>query len=54
MIDKHYSIRDLFAMEACTNCRLCAEVCPAVLASDQGMPPAPASKSGMRPPGKAR
>ena len=36
MIEQHYSIRDLFAMEACTNCRLCAEVCPAVLASNDG------------------
>ena len=36
MIEKHYTIRDLLAMEACTNCRLCAEVCPAVLASNNG------------------
>ena len=36
MIEKHYSIGDLLSMEACTNCRLCAEVCPAVLASKDG------------------
>jgi len=33
---KSYSVRDLLAMEACTNCRLCAEVCPAVMASKDG------------------
>ena len=36
MIEKHYSIRDLLSLEACTHCRLCAEVCPAVLASNDG------------------
>jgi heterodisulfide reductase subunit D len=36
MIEDNYSIRDLLAMEACTNCRLCAESCPAVLASGNG------------------
>ena len=36
MIDNTYGIKDLLAMEACTHCRLCAEVCPAVLASGDG------------------
>ncbi len=36
MPDKNYSVGDLLAMEACTRCRLCAEVCPAVLASQNG------------------
>jgi heterodisulfide reductase subunit D len=36
MTDTLYSVGDLLAMEACTGCRLCAEVCPAVLASRNG------------------
>lgn len=36
MIDRHYKIKDLLAMTACTNCRMCAEVCPAVLAAKDG------------------
>jgi heterodisulfide reductase subunit D len=31
-----YSIKDLLSMTACTGCRMCAEVCPAVLASQDG------------------
>jgi len=36
MANQDYRIKDLMAMEACTNCRLCAEVCPAVSASRDG------------------
>jgi heterodisulfide reductase subunit D len=36
MKENRYSVRDLFAMEACTDCRFCADVCPAVLASKDG------------------
>jgi len=36
MIQKNYTVGDLLAMEACTGCRLCADVCPAVLASKDG------------------
>ncbi len=31
-----YSVRQLLEMGACTNCRLCADVCPAVSASGRG------------------
>jgi heterodisulfide reductase subunit D len=33
MANKDYSVRQLLEMEACTNCHLCADVCPAVSAS---------------------
>ena len=36
MGNKDYSVRRLLEMEACTNCRSCADVCPAVLASNDG------------------
>ena len=36
MANKDYSIRQLLEMEACTNCRICADVCPAVSASLDG------------------
>ncbi len=36
MSDRKYSIRDILSMDACTHCGLCAEVCPAVLASKDG------------------
>ncbi|MFO7962377.1 MAG: (Fe-S)-binding protein [Desulfobacterales bacterium] len=36
MKNSSYSKKDLLAMSACTNCRLCAEVCPAVLATKDG------------------
>lgn len=36
MADPAYSYSQLLQIEACTNCRLCAENCPAVLASGQG------------------
>ncbi len=31
-----YSFRSLLEMDACTNCRICAEVCPAVEAAGEG------------------
>jgi len=36
MTQKDYSIKELIQMEACTNCCLCADVCPAVSAADDG------------------
>jgi heterodisulfide reductase subunit D len=35
MSNQDYSIKQLFEMEACTNCQLCADVCPAVSASKE-------------------
>ena len=37
MSHRVYSIRQMMEMEACAQCRLCAEVCPAVAASRDGM-----------------
>ncbi|MBW1799287.1 MAG: (Fe-S)-binding protein [Deltaproteobacteria bacterium] len=36
MANKDYSVRQLFEMGACTQCRVCADVCPAVSASENG------------------
>jgi heterodisulfide reductase subunit D len=36
MANQDYSVKQLLQMEACTNCRICAEVCPAVTASSKG------------------
>ena len=36
MANQDYSIRQLLEMEACTNCQVCADVCPAVSASRDG------------------
>jgi heterodisulfide reductase subunit D len=36
MANQDYNVRQLLQMEACTNCQLCAEVCPAVNASGDG------------------
>jgi len=36
MAHSGYRIKDLIAPDACTNCRLCAEVCPAVSAAHDG------------------
>ena len=36
MGNKDYTVRQLLEMEACTNCRFCADVCPAVSASKEG------------------
>jgi len=39
MANKDYSVRQLLELEACTNCRYCAEVCPAVNASRRANSP---------------
>ena len=36
MANQDYSVRQLLEMEACTNCQVCADVCPAVSASQIG------------------
>ena len=36
MSNQDYSIRQLLEMEACTNCQVCADVCPAMSASQDG------------------
>jgi len=36
MANKDYSVRQLIEMEACTNCQICADICPAVSASLDG------------------
>jgi heterodisulfide reductase subunit D len=36
MANQDYSVRQLIELEACTNCQMCADVCPAVSASQQG------------------
>jgi heterodisulfide reductase subunit D len=36
MANKDYSVRQLFEMQACTNCQACADICPAVTASHEG------------------
>jgi len=46
--NQDYSIRQLLEMEACTQCRLCADVCPAVTASKDGMLSALHRMKGLR------
>ncbi len=36
MANKDYSVRQLLEIESCTNCQICADVCPAVSASSDG------------------
>ena len=36
MANKDYSVRQLLEIESCTNCQICADVCPAVTASSDG------------------
>jgi len=36
MSNQDYSVSQLIQMEACTNCQVCADVCPAVSASSEG------------------
>lgn len=48
MTNRDYSIRQLLTMDACTACRLCAEVCPAVSASKDGQLSALARMKGLR------
>jgi len=48
MSNRDYSVRQLFEMEACTNCRICADVCPAVSASGYGELSAPYRMKGLK------
>ena len=48
MSNKDYRVRQLVEMEACTNCRLCADICPAVLASREGTLSAAYRVKGLR------
>jgi len=36
MSQNDYSIKEILQLEACTNCGLCADVCPAVSAAEDG------------------
>ena len=36
MSNKDYSAKHIFSLDACTNCQICADVCPAVQASGSG------------------
>ena len=36
MANQDYTVRQLLELEACTNCQMCADVCPAVSASQEG------------------
>jgi len=36
MANKDYSFRQILEIEACTNCQICANVCPAVTAAADG------------------
>jgi heterodisulfide reductase subunit D len=46
--NKDYTVRQLLEMEACTNCRFCADVCPAVSASKEGKLSAPYRMKGLK------
>ncbi|MGC8490997.1 MAG: (Fe-S)-binding protein [Syntrophobacteraceae bacterium] len=48
MSKRDYSVRQMFEMGACTKCRLCADVCPAVSASGDGMLSALSRMKGLR------
>ena len=48
MSNRDYSIRQMLEMEACTQCRLCADVCPAVSASRDGMLSALSRMKGLK------
>ena len=48
MSNRDYSIGQMLEMEACTQCRLCAEVCPAVSASRDGMLSALSRMKGLK------
>jgi heterodisulfide reductase subunit D len=45
---RDYSIKQMLEMEACTQCRLCAEVCPDVSASRDGMLSALSRMKGLK------
>jgi len=36
MTKAKFTVRQLFEMDACTHCRLCADVCPAAYAAADG------------------
>lgn len=48
MSNREYSIGQMLEMEACTQCRLCADVCPAVSASRDGMVSALSRMKGLK------
>ena len=48
MANQDYSVRQLFEMEACTNCQACADICPAVTASKEGKLSAVYRMKGLR------
>ncbi|AFM23470.1 (Fe-S)-binding protein [Desulfomonile tiedjei] len=48
MSNRDYSIRQLIEMDACTQCRLCGDVCPAVSASKDGTLSALCRMKGLR------
>lgn len=48
MGNREYSIGQMLEMEVCTQCRLCADVCPAVSASRDGMLSALARMKGLK------
>ena len=48
MSNRDYSIRQMLEMEACTQCRLCADVCPAVSASSDGVLSALSRMKGLK------
>ena len=49
MANQDYSVRQLLEMEACTNCQVCADVCPAVSASGEGRTVRPLPHEGPPP-----
>jgi len=48
MANQDYTVRQLFEMQACTNCQFCADVCPAVTASREGKLSAVYRMKGLR------
>jgi heterodisulfide reductase subunit D len=48
MASPNFTIRQLFEMDACTHCRLCADVCPAVCAAEDGALSAVYRMKGLR------
>lgn len=48
MTNQDYSVRQLFEMEACTNCMACADICPAVTAAKAGKLSAAYRLKGLR------
>ena len=54
MANSNFTIRQLFEMDACTNCRLCADVCPAACAAQSGELSAVSRLKGLKQNLKAR